>query len=258
MDMESDVGVGVVYEQFRLNRLLERIVRKYKIKNTLEAPIYGMAGLTGINSMGLANFGVKITLADKKEHVKIAREAWKKTKREVRFVDIKNEELPFKNGEFDFAYNFAALWYVDDQEKMLDEMCRVSDVVMICMPNPWNFLFQIRKILGMTPRNHQWASEKRIAAGLKRRGFQIAEIGILDIPPWPDTVIPIKSVLTWVGLSKGATWRWSMLDYYMGKTEIEKKVEKYYFIEDSKLPNFIKKLWAHHFYVLATRRLANE
>ena len=47
-------GLGLVYERFVLNDLLERLRRRYNVANVLEAPIYGMAGVSGINSVELA------------------------------------------------------------------------------------------------------------------------------------------------------------------------------------------------------------
>lgn len=248
---ESDVGLGVVYEQFRMNMLLERIIKKYKIKTVLESPVYGMAGLTGINSVALADFGLSVTLADKKKHIEKARIAWKTAKRKANFVEIKNEKLPFIDNEFDLAYNFSALWHTKNPEKIISEMTRVSKIVLICMPNKQNPLHQVRRLFGALPKKHSWADEKKVTDSLKNKGYQIIETGLVDIPPWPDTEISLKEMLLKFRLSKGKIWRWSMLDYYLGKKEIKKKIEKYYFIEDSILPIFIKKCWSHHFYVLA-------
>lgn len=245
MEIESDVGIGVVYEQFRLNRLLERITKEYRIKTALEYPIYGMAGLTGINSMSLTDFDVKVTLADDKRYLEMAKKAWRMVKREAKFVEN------IKQLKVDFAYNFAVLWHRDEPEKTIDEMCRVSKIVMICMPNPLNPCFQIRNLLGMLPKQKKWASEKMITEKLKQNGFKIVETGLLDIPPWPDIVVSVKSLLP--NFIKSKKWRWSMLDYYLGEKSIKQKIERLYFIEDSWLPNIIKKLWAHHFYVIAVR-----
>ncbi len=250
---ESDVGMGVVYEQFRMNLLLERIIKKYRIKTVLESPIYGMAGLTGINSIALADLGLQVTLADQERYIEKAKMAWKVAKRKAEFVVNEKTHWPFNDQEFDLSYNFAALWHTEHPEKIVDEMTRVSKIVLICMPNRWNPLHQMRRLFGALPKKHHWADEKKVTYSLKKNGYEIVETGLVDIPPWPDTEISIKEFLSKFRLSKGKSWRWSMLDYYMGKKEIKKKVEKYYFIEDSRLPKIIKKCWSHHFYVLAKR-----
>ncbi len=254
----SDVGLGVVYEQFMLNRLLERTVKRFCIKNAVEAPIFGMAGLTGINSMALPGLGVEVTLVDSdRGRLEDAETAWSMAGKKARFVLSETPEpLPFADSEFGLAYNFAALWHLEDPGRMVREMARVSsDAVLICMPNPWNPLFQLRKLAGRLPANHGWADMKRVEAALSDAGFPRVEAGVLDIPPWPDTVVALKDILP--GSKKEKTWRWSMLDYYCGKAPLLKEnVLGYSFIEDSPLPPGIKSFWAHHFYIIGREKNA--
>ncbi|MCL6646862.1 MAG: hypothetical protein K6U89_00830, partial [Chloroflexi bacterium] len=61
---ETVEGLGVVYERLVLNDLLERIDRRYPYQTVLEAPLYGMAGVDGINSVRLAQNGKQVTLLD--------------------------------------------------------------------------------------------------------------------------------------------------------------------------------------------------
>jgi len=255
VDSVSDVGIGVVYEQFMLNRLLCRIAKENGVASALEFPLRGMAGLTGINSIGLADMGVRVTLADKEEHIATAKAAWQKAKRKANLVEIETGKLPFGNSEFDLSYNFAALWHLGNPEAVIGEMCRVSrNVVLVCMPNPLNPVFQARRFAGMLPAGHAWADNRRIARGLEDNGFTVVEKGLLDIPPWPDTVVPIKKLVPF-GKGKKGAWRWSMLDYYSGKSPgLKEKAERFAFIEDSSLPRFVKALWAHHAYVVAKRK----
>ena len=57
-------GLGLVYERFVLNDFLERLRRQYGIASVLEAPLYGMAGVSGINDVILAQQGVSVTMVD--------------------------------------------------------------------------------------------------------------------------------------------------------------------------------------------------
>src|SRR5712692_2569370 len=57
-------GLGLVYERFVLNDYLDRIVSQHNVHTVLEAPIYGMAGVSGINSVRLAQRGCAVTLVD--------------------------------------------------------------------------------------------------------------------------------------------------------------------------------------------------
>ncbi len=260
MDIEqmTDVGMGVVYEQFMLNRFLERIVKKYRISNALEAPIYGMAGFTGINSIGLARLGVEVSILDTdRERLQMAETAWKIANTKANFSHHSNiAKLPFKDKQFDLVYNFAALWHVEDADKLLDEIARVSNnLVLICMPNSWNPGFQIRNILNKLPEGKKWADTKCIEKKLMDNGMEILESGVIDVPPWPDSEVPIKKILGSIGIRLGEKkWRWSILDYYSGKNpSLKQKAERYAFIENSRLPTAIKRLWAHHIYIMAKK-----
>jgi hypothetical protein len=51
-------GLGLVYERFVLNDFLEDLRRRFDIRSVLEAPLYGMAGVSGINDVHLAQNGV--------------------------------------------------------------------------------------------------------------------------------------------------------------------------------------------------------
>ena len=57
-------GLGLVYERFVLNDFLERLRQTYAIRSVLEAPLYGMAGVSGINDVALARAGVQVTMVD--------------------------------------------------------------------------------------------------------------------------------------------------------------------------------------------------
>ena len=53
-------GLGLVYERFVLNDFLEDLRRQYRLASVLEAPLYGMAGVSGINDVYLARQGVQV------------------------------------------------------------------------------------------------------------------------------------------------------------------------------------------------------
>ncbi|MEZ4559256.1 MAG: hypothetical protein R2854_22935 [Caldilineaceae bacterium] len=57
-------GLGLVYERFVLNDFLDDLRRRYAIRSVLEAPLYGMAGVSGINDVVFARRGVDVTMVD--------------------------------------------------------------------------------------------------------------------------------------------------------------------------------------------------
>ena len=72
-------GLGLVYERFVLNDFLDALRRRYAIASVLEAPLYGMAGVSGINSAILAQQGAQVTLIDDTpERLDGVRRIWRK------------------------------------------------------------------------------------------------------------------------------------------------------------------------------------
>ena len=57
-------GLGLVYERFVLNDFLAALVERHDIKSVLEAPLYGMAGVSGINDVVFARAGAAVTMVD--------------------------------------------------------------------------------------------------------------------------------------------------------------------------------------------------
>lgn len=262
-------GLGLVYERLVLNDYLDRLIDRYGVRRVLEAPIYGMAGVSGINSVRFAQRGVPVTLVDvNEERLGAIRRVWNELGLEERVTFVLAPDptrLPFGDGQFDLVWNWAALWYLPDGAAMLREMARVSRrLVFTAMPNRLQVGYLLRKYLlereffeGVDER---WAVIGRARAVLEASGLRLAEQGVLDVPPWPDTVMPAAQVLSRLGLKQtaiarrfedGESWNWSTMDYYTGRRpELKPKMDSYAFLERAPLPWQLKVLWAHHRYIL--------
>jgi len=278
MTRNFDEGLGTVYERFMLNDLFDDLLATYPIQRVLEVPIYGMSGLTGINSLHFAKNGCRVTLVDKdRDWLLEARDLWEMADLKGRYHLIYQKELaqlPFKGNSFDLVWNFAALWFVDRAESLIQEMARVSsNLVLIAVPNRRQLGYFLRKYWldpGFFKRvDERWTQISQIRSVLESEGLRTLRQGILDIPPWPDTCIPIKQVLRKLGLpgrkteSKPTppaeppeeTWTWNIMDYYVGKNPgLKEKVRKFTFLEKSPLPHSLKALWAHHQYILCSKK----
>ena len=262
-------GLGLVYERFVLNDFLMGLHEEYGLQDVLEAPIYGMAGVTGINSVVLADAGCQVTLVD--DHVErlegVAR-IWKELGLPATFVPhVGLSTLPFADRQFDLAWNWAALWYLPDAGSLLRELVRVSrQLVFVAMPNPIQVGYIVRKRL-VEPDFFKTVDEKWTKMGLIKQvlaaeGVQIIAEGVLDVPPWPDTVMPAADFLKKVGIRSkrlesrftGKGWEWSTMDYYLGRTpDLRDRVMRYAWLDHLRLPWRIKTVWAHHRYVLGIR-----
>ena len=264
-------GLGVVYERIVLNEYLLKLKTQYQIESVLEAPLYGMAGVSGINSVALAQAGCRVTLLDEnEERLTGVRRIWDELQLTERATFMRHDDfarLPFDDNSFDLVWAWAALWYAPDAAALLRELARVSRrVVFVAMPNRMQVGYLLRKFV-LEPNffktvDESWANIPRVKKLLQQAGLRISDEGVLDVPPWPDTVMPAAKVLQKLGIRskrftgrfEGQGWAWSTMDYYLGKRpELRAMMERYMLLERLPLPWQIKTIWAHHRYVLGVK-----
>ncbi len=259
-------GLGVVYERFILNDYLDKIVNHHPIRTVLEAPLYGMAGVSGINSVRLAERGCHVTLVDdNKERLAGIIKIWQELDRPANFIHHQDfSQLPFDDNTFDLAWEWAGLWYLPDAEALLKELARVSrNLVFVAMPNNIQVGYLLRKYVidkeFFPTIDEKWVQMGRIKKTLKAEGVKFIDEGVLDVPPWPDTVMPAAEVLKRLGIKSkkldeqftGEGWSWSTMAYYLGQQpNLRDRVLKYAWLDRVPLPWQLKTIWAHHRYVL--------
>jgi hypothetical protein len=259
-------GLGLVYERFVLNDFLNSLVDRHAIRSVLEAPLYGMAGVSGINSVELARRGAAVTLVDSnRERLDGVRRIWRELGLPVQLHRVHDfAQLPFSDAAFDLAWEWAGLWYLEDAESLIRELVRTSRrLVFVAMPNRIQVGYLMRKYLidreFFATVDERWVQIKEIKHVLRDAGVKIIEEGVLDVPPWPDTVMPAAELLERVGIKSqklqgkfsGDEWVWSTMAYYTGdQPDLYDRVIKYAWLEHAPLPWQIKTVWAHHRYVL--------
>ena len=263
---DYDEGLGVVYERFVLNDYLDRLVDTYGVRTVLEAPLYGMAGVSGINSVRLAQRGCDVTLVDcLDDRLDGVARIWRELNLPARCVLHQDfAHLPFDDGAFDLAWEWAGLWYLPDAEALLRELARVSrKLVFVAMPNAAQVGYLMRKYLidrdFFSTVDERWVHMARIRQVLGGAGVRFVEQGVLDVPPWPDTVMPAAEVLKRLGIRSqklnaqftGQGWAWSTMAYYLGQQpDLYQRVMKYAWLDHAPLPWRVKLVWAHHRYLL--------
>jgi SAM-dependent methyltransferase len=259
-------GLGLVYERFVLNDFLLYLKGQYGFASVLEAPLYGMAGVSGINSVALARIKTAITLVDDNaERLAGVERIWGELGQAAEFVLADNwATLPFSDNNFEFVWNWAALWHLADPAALLREMVRCSNkLVFVAVPNPVQVGYQFRKHV-VEPEFVKEIDEKWTDIGMIRRqleglGVEILDQGVLDVPPWPDTVMPASELLGRLGIRskklqgrfQGEGWQWSTMDYYLGRQpDLYDRAMKHAWLEHWRLSWRIKQIWAHHRWVL--------
>jgi SAM-dependent methyltransferase len=264
-------GLGLVYERFVLNDFLLALREEHGVETVLEAPLFGMAGVSGINSVALARAGAAVTVMDDHaERLAAVERIWGELDLSADFIHHAEwGRLPFPDGAFDLAWNWAALWYLPDPEALLRELARVSRrVVFVAMPNRVQVGYLLRKYLLERDFVHhvdeRWANVRRVRGVLEDAGLRIAPggEGVLDVPPWPDTVMPASEVLKRLGIRSsklknqfsGDAWQWSTMAYYLGQQPgLYDRVMRYAWLDRAPIPWRIKAIWAHHRYLIGLK-----
>ncbi len=259
-------GLGVVYERFVLNNFLTALVEKHPVETVLEAPLFGMAGVSGLNSYWLAKMGKQVTLVDDDAfRLDGVKRIWGELQTPATFIRHTDwAHLPFEDNAFDMTWEWAGLWYLPNAEALLKELARVSgNLVFVAMPNNIQIGYQLRKYVidrdFFNTVDERWVNMRRIKQTLAAAGLTFIDEGVLDVPPWPDTVMPAADVLKRLGIKSkklesqftGEGWTWSTMAYYLGKQpDLYDRVIKYAWLDHAPVPWQIKTIWAHHRYVV--------
>ncbi|MBW1779889.1 MAG: class I SAM-dependent methyltransferase [Deltaproteobacteria bacterium] len=259
-------GLGTTYERFILNGYFSRIRVQYGVKSVLEAPIFGMRGISGINSIWWASHGIHVTMMDhSRERSALIREVWRELSLKADLVHDPGtyQSLPFGDREFDMSWSFAALNSDLNLKGLIGELARVTrKVIFICVPNPFNLFSRLGTV---RQKNRDRFQPGMPGSGIIEKAmiaskWQVRETGYLDAPPWPDIAMPKEDLLRKMGLTRYARRlknriteekRVCILDYYNGKKkEMKGKILRYAFLENT--PGLLKSIVAHHRYIVFT------
>lgn len=257
-----DEGLGTTYERFILHRYFRLIKDTFGIRSVLEAPSFGMTGVSGINSLWWANEGITPVVVDNDPgRIKKSEQVWNSIPLKVQFEHQPEwNQLPFENKTFDFSWNFASLWFVPQPQLFVKELDRVTKkVIFICVPNVHGIGYKLRKRYNQVPSGMYVDNiqPKKIISQFSALGWKSCKSGYLDIPPWPDIAMKKEDLFPKIGLgfllkkqdSKSTPERTCIVDFFNGdRPTLEAEILKYSLLERSPFP--IKQVWAHHRYFI--------
>jgi len=259
--LDNDEGLGSSYERVILNNKLESICKHFNISSVLEAPSFGFTGLTGINSMGLAQNGKAITILDNdKPRIELVKSTWKEIGLPHSIEYSKDFiKLPFANSTFDLSWNFSALWFVTDFPEFIKELTRVtSQAILLCVPNRSGMGYISQKLLGYKELKKYLKEEniipRNIKKQMKKNGWILVDSNYIDCPPWPDIGMPKEKFLkifrlSWL-IKKKEHISMTIMDYYNGNDPDFPEKMMYHSWFEKKAPKLMKTFWAHHRYFL--------
>ncbi len=277
---EKDTGLGTSYERVAVARLLAALADRYTINKVLEGPTDGITGISGLNSVPLAQRGASVDLVlGDPEEVALAERAWQALGLRDRVVirAAHGDSLGVEPRSHDFVWNFNSLPQVASADALLDEMCEASSrFVMVFVSNTWNYGFPIHR-LHHKVAGEEWShgnisvmNTRAVASKLADRGFKVVERMLVDVPWWPDIDSPIEEVAAtflpflkkFVSGSKRLeryTWTVDTLPYFDDERlgELLADIEKHFAIENTGFRP-LKIFFAHHRGVLARRHNGGE
>jgi hypothetical protein len=167
------------------------------------------------------------------------------------------------------VFSFAALWWFEDPWAVVAAHTRWADkAVLTCVPNK-NVFIRVREHSwhkGLFERLNLEALDRGalVAAG-QRLGLDAVDTGLFDIPPFPDTSVPLAKVARAMlgkkqreaqptddaaGEPAKPAWAWSIIPYLTGEQpDLEQRVAKLAAWERF-LPGPMAPGLAHHRYTL--------
>ncbi len=260
-------GLGSSYERIVLNRLILRLHRESNYQSALESPCFGFTGISGINLVALAKAGVKVMLEDHSaDRITLIRNTWMGL--DVPLQIRQNHgyhKLDYPDKSIDFGFNFSALWFVDDLGDFISEICRVvRGDILLCVPNQDGVGYK-GQLKGYSPElfpelRIQHIDPASIVFLMRNEGWNLVDSNYVDCPPWPDIGMSKEDYLARLtGKKQAETGReekssqngkaLSILPYYQGEDPgFERRMMRFYHFERV-APRFIKRFWAHHYYL---------
>lgn len=186
---------GVEYERFALAGLWARLVRRHRWQHAVEIPAAGAKAMPSIYSLGLAAAGVPVTLVNPAASAEQSWQAAGVARRLSRSFQADPHHTDMMGGGFDLAWSFASLPSDPDPAAMVAEMARISRRhVMVFSVNGRNVGAYIHRGLHRVldiPWTHGDKAlnyPENVAALMERAGLRVAKVGVVDCPPWPDSL----------------------------------------------------------------------
>ncbi|MFH1825343.1 MAG: class I SAM-dependent methyltransferase [Candidatus Firestonebacteria bacterium] len=266
MTKDFDEGLGIASERIFLNRIIRKVFdNDQKPKTVLEAPVDGLMGIPGMNSVVFARIGSSVTVCSPSEALlDNAKKFWSllKLNEKASFKPGVYEKLPFPDGSFDLVWNYCMFEHFKDGEAFLNEMKRVSKkYVFLATQNFYNYGYIIHKYYHFKNKqvwDHgyvKWMRLGRLKKLFKKAGLKIMAKGCFDTPPWFDTFDmhtrgKIKAIMS---EEEKKNWYWSSLpEGDEDKLKDNKWIKRLELFE--KFMIFpLNYLFAHHFYIIGEK-----
>ncbi len=260
-----------------LDRFISRMVDKYSITKVLEMPANGVMGIPGIKSLIFAELGCEVTVVHpSKEFLDNARRIWEAFGLDANFVKSNWINTGFNADSFDLVWNFCVFEHFDEPKSVIQEMLRVTKrYIFIEIQNVFNPGFPIHRFYHFV-RGEPWdhgspgkMKLSRITSIIDKLDATVVETGATDMPPWPDINIRLKEMAAWSSLLEEASELRPAVEikpmneiikdiHHVEGLSLKREIVLYLFdiwyrVVESKAPASLKKIFAHHPYIIAEK-----
>lgn len=261
-----DEGLGIASERYSINKALRCFFRREPgartIARVLEAPVDGLMGIPGMNSVLFAReLGADVVVGSPSRAVlEHAAPFWGELgQREKVAFAVLEERFPFPDRAFDWVWNYCTLEHYRDARALLMEMKRVSRrFVCVVTQNAFNYGYPIHQLYHAARRqpwdhgDSRWMKLGNLVALFASCGLAVVDRGCVDVPPWFDTfdMHTRGKIKRFMGKGGAEQWVWSSLregdERAMSENSTIRKLERF----EAALRFPLNYLFAHHFYVI--------
>ena len=184
---------GVTYDRYVLLNLHRILTRDFNLKNVVEMPSHGAKAAGSLYSIGFGLAGCDVTLVNPEYDMMYG---WTELGIEKNVETTSCPEVyntSFLDNQFDMAWNFVTWTELENPEKFLKEMKRISKkyVLFVTCNNfqpgyPWHRFLHILYGFPWTHGQVEYNHITRVKRVFKKAGLKVTEYGSIDTPGWPD------------------------------------------------------------------------
>ena len=255
IDIPTEVEVfGVNYERYALQKLFKKLKKKLQLNSVIEMPASGVKAMPSLYSLGFALAGCDVTLVDAdQEGLRI----WQELGLDSRLTNLTRNQLDdqLKEGRrWDLCWNFMVIPAQDDPRLLIRRMKECSQgYLMLINVNRFNIGFTMHRTvhrlwkIEWTHGDLRFFSPLKTAQFLRKLGIKSTHWGVVDCPPWPDSLGFRDLRLHRLG-DQAKKWVCPYADY-LKKDQFPSWMKWVYFCEWIPIPSLMKLPYAHLFYI---------
>jgi len=200
MAVDSNVRIetevfGVTYERYALQKLFARLTRKLSLSSMIEMPASGAKAMPSLYSLGFALAGCQVALVDADPE---AERLWYRAEMGEHLTLIESGEISQECAAghcWDLCWNFVVLPTAPKPEELVQRMASLSRKWLLFVGvNRFNVGFPFHRAVHRRhniPWSHgdlRFFSPFDTSAFLENLGFRDIHWGLVDCPPWPDSL----------------------------------------------------------------------